>query len=262
MNLSSQVKSLNQEEQNRISQDFYQNLDDNLGSRSSAKEIIPLIIELIHPQSVIDLGCGVGSWLAVFKEFGVQDVLGVDVDYIDKQFFQIPEEQFLAFDLKNPLKLDKQFDLVMSLEVAAYLPKECAEIFVDSLTKLAPVVLFSSAVPFQDNSGIQINQQWPDYWVNYFQQKGYVVLDCLRKKVWKNPNVKWWFAQNTLLFVSQNYLKNNQLIKREFDNTDTSQLSIVHPQMYLDKRSFRALLSELPIAANNAIKKRLKRLFK
>lgn len=241
----------------RFSQDLYENLDDSLGSRRSAKEVIPLVLELIQPQSVIDVGCGVGSWLAVFKEFGVQDILGVDVDYIDRKFLKIPEEKFFPFDLKKPLEIDRIFDLVICLEVAADLPSECAEMLVNYLTKLGPIVLFSSAVPFQDDSGLRINQQWPEYWVSHFRQKGYVVIDCLRKKIWNNHNVQWWFAQNMLLFVRQDYLESSELLQREFENTCTSQLSMIHPEMYLAKRVFRSVVAQLPIAAMNALRRRL-----
>jgi cyclopropane fatty-acyl-phospholipid synthase-like methyltransferase len=63
--------------------DFYELLQD--GSRSSARVILPLLLELLQsqPQSVIDVGCGVATWLGVFQELGIEDCLGVDGDYVD-----------------------------------------------------------------------------------------------------------------------------------------------------------------------------------
>ncbi len=210
--------------------DYYKDIQEN--SRRSAKEIVPLILELIHPMSVIDVGCGVGTWLSVFKECGVRDIMGVDGDHIDKKMLQIPQERFLSFDLSEPLRMDRQFDLVVSLEVAEHLPSKCAERFVDSLVRLGPVILFSAAIPFQ--GGVHhINEQWPDYWVKYFQQKEYVVIDCIREKVWQDTNVEMWYAQNILMFVRQDYLKNHPLLKKGVENTAISQLSIVHPKKYL-----------------------------
>jgi hypothetical protein len=60
----------------------------------------------------------VGIWLAVFREHGIHDVLGVDGAYVDQKVLQIPREQFRAHDLGQPLRLDRQFDLALSLEVA------------------------------------------------------------------------------------------------------------------------------------------------
>ena len=61
-------------------------------ARSSAREIVPLVLGLVHPRSVIDVGCGTGEWLSVFKERGVEDVWGVDGTYVSKKMLEIPEE--------------------------------------------------------------------------------------------------------------------------------------------------------------------------
>lgn len=212
-------------------EDFYKFVEQT--ARQSAKEIVPLVYQLIQPKSVIDVGCGLGTWLSVFKDYGIEEILGVDGDYVDKQMLDIPQENFLPFDLKNPLKIDRQFDLVLSLEVAEHLPEECAETFVDSLTRLGSVILFSAAIPFQGGTD-HINEQWQDYWAKYFSEKGYIAIDCIRKKVWQNANVDFWYTQNLLIFASQDYLESHELLKREWENTADSQLAIVHPKKYLE----------------------------
>ena len=71
------------------------------GSRNSAKKVVPKVLKLIQPTSIIDVGCGVGTWLLVFREHGVEDVLGVDGGWINKKMLQIEEEKFISFDLKK-----------------------------------------------------------------------------------------------------------------------------------------------------------------
>src|SRR5262245_44106417 len=61
--------------------EFYQ--DYVGGSRRSAREIIPLVLDLVEVNRVIDVGCGLGTWLSVFAEYGVKDVYGIDGDHID-----------------------------------------------------------------------------------------------------------------------------------------------------------------------------------
>ena len=100
---------------------------------------------------------------------------------------------FMSHDLTKNLKLNKTFDLAMSLEVAEHLPSDQAEIFVETLTKLAPVILFSAAIPGQGGMG-HINEQWPDYWVNLFIKKGYQPIDYIRRKICNNDRVQWWYA--------------------------------------------------------------------
>src|SRR5438876_1062943 len=92
------------------------------GSYRSAREIIPIVLELVQPRSVIDVGCGAGTWLSVCKEFGIEEIFGVDGDYVSEKILKIPKERFLSFDLKRPFHLGRQFDLVLSLEVAEHLP--------------------------------------------------------------------------------------------------------------------------------------------
>lgn len=140
------------------------------GSRRSARQIVPLVLELVQPKSVIDVGCGVGTSLSVFNQCGVEDFYGIDGDYVDRNILEIPEQRFFVSDLTEPIQLNRQFDLVVSLEVAEHLPDTCAEIFVDSLTKLGPVILFSAAIPHQGGTR-HVNEQWPEYWARYFKRK-------------------------------------------------------------------------------------------
>jgi SAM-dependent methyltransferase len=207
---------------------------DNLltGSQPSAQAIVPLMLELVRPQSVIDVGCGTGSWLAVFQQQGVADVCGVDGSWADRAMLAIPTEQFLEFDLEKPLRLPRKFDLVLSLEVAQHLPARCAEAFIDSLTRLGPVVFFSAAIPWQGGVG-HVNEQWPGYWVRFFQQRRYVVLDPIRRKIWHDETIEWWFAQNLLMFVRRDYLKKHPLLQKEWETTYPGQLDLVHPRKYL-----------------------------
>jgi hypothetical protein len=114
----------------------------------------------------------------------------------------------------------------MSLEVAEHIHPEAAAIFVDSLVRLAPVILFSAAIPGQGGVN-HVNEQWSEYWVERFEQRGYEVIDCIRKKLWQNKGVLWSYAQNILLFVWKDCLENYSLLKREYERTASSQLAIV-----------------------------------
>ncbi|MFH1956627.1 MAG: class I SAM-dependent methyltransferase [Patescibacteria group bacterium] len=243
--------------QNYTSQYYYRQQE---GSKESAKEIIPLILKLISPKSVIDVGCGVGTWLAVFKERGIEDILGIDGDYVDKDLLQIPKENFLAFDLTKILKLDRKFDLVVCLEVAEHLPEKSAENFIKSLAELGPIVLFSAAVPFQGGRN-HINEQWLEYWRKIFEKYNYVTVDALRGKIWKNDKIEYWYRQNILFFVDKNYLDKNQILKEEYKKTNLNQISIIHPELYIRSNkipTIRKLLSLIPKSIKNSLKYRLK----
>ena len=203
------------------------------GVLRSAQSIVPLLLPLIHPKSVVDVGCGIGTWLSVFMEHGISDILGIDREYVPRDMLEIPEEKYLAFDMRNPLRVDRQFDLVITLEVAEHLPVDCAEPFVESLTRLGPVILFSAAIPFQGGTDHR-NEQWPDYWETLFKMKGYYVLDPIRKHIWRNDNIDYWYRQNILMFVQKEHLQYNPLLQRERDACRISRISMVHPNLFLE----------------------------
>lgn len=204
-----------------------------VGVKRSAEVIVPLVLQLIPVRSVVDVGCGEGIWLAAFQRLGVSDVLGIDGDYVDRDALQVPPERFYAVDLSKPFKIGRTFDLVVSLEVAEHLPATCAGSFVELLTGLAQVVLFSAAIPFQGGTH-HVNEQWPDKWVELFRKQGYVAVDCIRKRIWQNDSVDWWYAQNTLLFVHPSFLENSPLLKAEFERSDANPLPLVHPRNYIE----------------------------
>ncbi len=83
---------------------------------------------------------------------GIEDIIGIDGDHVGRKSLEIPAERFLTADLGQIFRLARQFDLVLPLEVAEHIPKECAKAFVDSLTRLGPVILFPAAILFQEGN--------------------------------------------------------------------------------------------------------------
>src|SRR5271166_1264394 len=126
---------------------FYRSIR-NLSS-TSAKQVVPLVLKLLPVKSVCDVGCGDGSWLRVFREHGITDILGIDGEYAATDSLRISAAEFRPMDLRQRIQLQRSFDLAVSLEVAEHLPESRAVSFVGDLTRLAPVVLFSAAIPGQ-----------------------------------------------------------------------------------------------------------------
>jgi SAM-dependent methyltransferase len=177
---------------------FYAQFDDE--SSRAARVCVPLIVELLTPKSVLDIGCGIGQWLVAFAAQGVQDYLGIDGPHIKDNQLRIPTERFRRRDLSQPLRLEQSFDLAVSLEVAEHLPASRAGAFVQLLVSAAPAVVFSAALPRQGGFG-HLNEQWPWYWKQLFSRHGYVQLDPFRKTIWRNPEVACYYQQNLLLYV-------------------------------------------------------------
>src|SRR5579864_7998681 len=91
------------------------------GSLSSARIVLPLLFEYYKPRSIVDVGCGVGPWLKCSLELGVEEVLGIDGDYVDPSRLLIDRVQFRGSDLNDRIEVDRRFDLAISVEVAEHL---------------------------------------------------------------------------------------------------------------------------------------------
>jgi len=226
---------------------FYRQLD---ATRDSAREVVPIIIDLLKPTSMVDVGCGAGHWLATATEFGVKDILGVDGGWVLNTRLAISREKFVKHDLRTPLKLGRKFDVALSLEVAEHLPESRAHSFVENLCELADRVVFSAAIPGQGGRH-HVNEQWPGYWAELFRGFGYECYDVLRPRIWENPRVLWYYAQNCLIFGREGILANVGI--------PTQPLSLIHPGLWsahiTKMNSPEKLLERLPRALLSRFKR-------
>ncbi|MET8139911.1 class I SAM-dependent methyltransferase [Sphaerisporangium sp. NPDC005288] len=170
--------------------------------QSSARVIVPVIIDLVHPRSVIDVGCGIGGWLEEFLRQGITDVLGMDGEWVDPALLRIPKQKFRAADLSNLGEPSRRYDLALCLEVAEHLDDAAGRKLVTFLAGSAEFVAFSAAVPGQGGPG-HINEQWLDYWIEAFAEHDYRIFDPIRTLVWDDRSVAPWYAQNLVFFTGR-----------------------------------------------------------
>lgn len=204
-------------------------------SLSSAREVIPVVLDFIRVQSVLDIGCGIGTWLKVWKENGVSKIQGVDGSYVNTEELLIEKNEFSAFDLEKGYSSGGiKYDLVSSLEVAEHISAENSRIFTKSLCEHADVILFSAAIPGQEGT-LHINEQYPEYWQSIFAEFGFVAIDCLRKTIWNNQKIAWWYRQNILLFVKEDKLDLYPDLKELYKAEQV--LPLVHPDIFSYKNT-------------------------
>src|SRR5262249_24413160 len=234
-------------------------------ARDSAREVVPLVVDLLHPRRVVDVGCGTGTWLAAFAERGATEVVGLDGDYVDRSLLDIPVDSFGAADLTKPVAPLGRYDLALCLEVAEHLPASRAEGLVSDLTNLAPVVLFSAAIPLQGGVN-HVNEQWPEYWAGLFRDRGFVPIDCIRRTVWQNSKVAWFYAQNLLLYAEERHARSRPPLATLLAGTNIGQLAMVHPSCFVSRvweehdlanRPLRQILAALPGLSRKALERRL-----
>jgi SAM-dependent methyltransferase len=187
---------------------------------NTPRQVAPLICNMLSPKSVLDVGCGLGTWLTAFSELGIQDYVGVDGDHVDKSRLTIDQSHFKVQNLTRSWNLGRKYDLVICLEVAEHLPDSASDLLVEALTQHGDVIIFSAAIPGQGGQN-HINEQWTSYWQNKFSKLGFYFHDALRPLIWKNKSIEWWYKQNMFL------------VSREPSQKEI--LDMIHPDLFEEK---------------------------
>lgn len=204
--------------------------------------IFPLIKEKYLVKSILDVGCGLGIWLKVASECGIEDFMGIDGIEIESSQFLAPKNNFKKQDLTKSWEIGRRFDVAICLEVAEHLPSEAEHNLISSLVKHSDLVIFSAACPHQGGQG-HINCQWPVYWQNLFNEYGYSCLDELRPLLWNEKFPEYWYKQN--IFVA----KKDPCVA----GLEPKIMSIIHPDFYLSLQSNKESCAVL-LSGNAALK--------
>jgi SAM-dependent methyltransferase len=192
----------------------------------AAETFIPFLLPLIQPKSVIDFGCGTGTWLAAFQKAGITDVLGVDGDYVDRSMLHIDSRLFYSADLRKEILLSRRYDLALCLEVAEHLPLDSAETIIKTLVNHSNNILFSAALPLQGGQN-HLNEQSFIFWEGLFTKHGYRFVDAFRNIIWNNEAIDWWYRQNIFLVTNNDDFIS--MIPEDYKIND-----YYHPKLYLE----------------------------
>ena len=167
---------------------------------------IPSVIEVFYnhfkPTSVIDLGCANGIHIKKFKELGVKRVLGLEgtkhwVPYIENAI----GSDYVIKDLRKPLGIKEQFDLVFSVEVLEHLEKMYANQAVKNILSLGKVFCIS-ACPISGGFH-HFNPQPRQYWINKFAKHGakYQQVESeYLQHIFSTMNCSGWFKDSLKIF--------------------------------------------------------------
>lgn len=198
----------------------------------SAEKMMPLVMELFHPKSIVDFGCGMGNFLAKGKKIMGPEgkILGLDGEYVERNLLQIDAvTEFMAVDLTQKINLPGKFDMAISLEVGEHLEEQYADQFIENIVNASDIILFSAALPGQ--YGVHhVNEQYISYWINKFEKYDYTCHDIIRPQIWWDKEIDLDYRQNTVVFTKSG-------IEIEgADKFDTKIWDIAHPE-FLEGRT-------------------------
>jgi SAM-dependent methyltransferase len=223
----------------------------------SATNVLPVLFERLKPKSIIDVGCGTGTWMAAAKRLGVPFVAGIEGPWLTKEDLFRPDIEIAIQDLEKPLAVDQRFDLCMCLEVAEHLSPERAGSLIADICRIADAAFFSAAIP-QQTGRHHINCRWQTYWADLFAQQGRIAVDVIRQRFWGKRDVAWWYQQNALLYMAEDKAK-----ALGYEPLERRLVNIVHPEMIvppIDPSFWALLFKETPKAFARGVQRRWSRL--
>ena len=184
---------------------------------SSAKIILPMIFKYYKPNSIIDVGCGIGTWLSAALELGIDNLKGLDCNEISEDFLLVPRKYISIDNLEtHENKNNIKYDLAISVEVAEHLDNSASEHFIKMLTSYSKVIIFSAGIPYQEGEH-HINCQQPQFWHDIFAKYEYICFDFRNElmNMWEKINP--CYAQNILLYVHKDFI---DIFKKHFSMTN------------------------------------------
>lgn len=200
----------------------------------AAKAVIKTVMKILPTiNSVVDFGCGVGSWLYVFKNHhNIPEIIGLDGDWVPNKQLVIDKNEFIETNMENTVNLNKRFDLAISLEVAEHISQKNASIFVKNIITHSDMIIFSAAIPFQGGSN-HINEQWQSYWSDMFEAYGYRAIDIIKPAIWNNDEIPYYYKQNIVLYVNKEAEHRLNIPTMCMEWFPNNAINMVHPELFL-----------------------------
>lgn len=167
------------------------------------------IVEILHPSSILDLGCGVGSYLEGALFAGCKNLLGIDISHdVAKEFFTNEIAGYLQCgNIAEKLNL-QPFDCVMSFESAEHIDPKGTDQFIKNLTELSQkYIVFTAAPPGQRGTG-HINCREKKFWINEIQRNGFIYHKDLVDyfvSVWTDYKAPNYILKNLMVFQKHTF---------------------------------------------------------
>lgn len=174
-------------------------------SKEEVTKFVPNFVDVVcthlNPQSVIDIGCGMGLYV---KEFNLREIKVVGYDGSPHALKNSVAKNGLVkqHDLRKTFVPDESYDLAICIEVAEHIPTDLSDNLLDTLTNSSNVILFTAAQKGQGGTD-HINEQTPQFWLDKFLKRNFVFDKSLTHKlVWemKSKEIPWWIYDNLMIF--------------------------------------------------------------
>lgn len=125
------------------------------------------------PDSVVDFGCGIGSYLYAAHQCGIKDLQGYDIGGKHAKKYTEPvlhDRIYFDTDISKSMYPDKKYDIVLCIEVAEHIEPSGSFTLVSNLfhsTTRGKICIFTAAPPGQEGHQ-HINCKSKEEWDKIF----------------------------------------------------------------------------------------------
>jgi cyclopropane fatty-acyl-phospholipid synthase-like methyltransferase len=179
-------------------------------AREYSMKTMDWYIDAYKPTSVVDFGCGIGSYLESCYNKGIKNIAGYDIggEYAQKYTpdFLYPFIEYC--DCTKPIKTQQKYECVISFETIEHIEPSGTNVFIENLVNATDFdkgrILFTGAPPEQEGCG-HINCRDKQEWIEIFAEQDFTVdqhLTELVKDAWTGLNVGCppYIINNLLIF--------------------------------------------------------------
>lgn len=182
--------------------DFF--LEANTLKEQSAQKVAEILAGALSFQTVFDIGCGMGLYLAELSKLG-KICTGCDASPDGVRMASADVFVFRA-DATRPIQVNRKSDLVICFEVAEHIAKRHSRQLVRNCTAHGRQVAFTAAPPGQGGVG-HINEQPYEFWISLFGEQGFKHDSALSGRIREqmaSQGVVSWIANNLMIFNGPN----------------------------------------------------------
>ncbi len=172
----------------------YWTSEDEIKTHMWDKSLNYAIMQAYDVNSIVDIGCGDGSYTKFFLDHGIFCV-GFDGNPLTSQ---ITNGQCSVRDFSIPTDVGL-FELILCLEVGEHIPKEYEQVFIDNICKSASRhICMSWAIVGQGGTG-HVNCQNNDYVISEVEKRGFT-YDAKTSTLLRSHSTLPWFSNTILCF--------------------------------------------------------------
>lgn len=150
-------------------------------------------ISFFEPEKVLDVGCGVGNFVKVFREYKI-NAFGTDLSKYAIEEADNEIKKYLKVEnctmLGHYKNYYKDFDLVLCIDLMEHLNLKEISLTIDGLVKITNKYLLLSICMFGDSNfeldETHITKRTREWWVYQFEKRGVKEVEVPKEFLFRN----------------------------------------------------------------------------